>query len=901
MTPGSPELIGRSGELDTIQAMFDGIGERGRALLVEGEPGIGKTALTTVIGERVAASGGVVVRISGIPMESSIPYAGLQMMLQPHVSALADLPAPQREALEVLLGRRPGEQPPALLVGMATLSLLVDLAARHRVLVLVEDLHWLDDATRLALWFIARRVADDRILVLMTVRPGIVSLPEGPLIERLLLKPLSFIAADALLSRRRGELLPAQRRRVLKVAAGNPLALIELTLAEGSTDAQLTLTARLEAAFAGRFAQLSTPARIATLAVCLDDRPSVAEALRAAGHVLRRDPDRAWIEDAERVGLLRADDGIAVFRHPLVRTAVLQSARSGDLAAATAGLIAVLDRERTIWLRARRQIGPDSRLAAELERLGHRRAAGGDEAGAAIAFRRAGDLTASPPQRAARLVLAAEASERHGDYPHAAALIEEIGTLPADAGSRARADWLEELLPTTGRVRLSGDLGPALDAIDGMRAAGDDDRALSALRFLATLAWGSAPDDTAGARIVRHLEAFGLPLSDPRVLVIHALARPLSAASLVLPHIAAAEKATGEDTDWMLGYALNSVGSVREARPHIERSLRTLRVGGHLQRLPHVLLSFVWNCYVRGDLTGAAAAADEAATISLDTRDPVGVAAGRSALAFIRSTDGTDPDIEGIIDGSPIARAAIETPAIRTTLTFARGMAALTRGDNDGAIRELSRILRRGDPAYHCVFAAIALPDLADAASRAGSHTAAREVIDGIVADESQRWDSPVLEASIRIARLLLCPDAELETAYDRASMDETAGTFTGAKVALAVGTRLRHARRIVDSRRHLMAALALFDESGAAAWADRARTELRAAGVDSPRSRGPMRLTPQEHRIAQLAASGLHDKEIARRLYLSPRTVGAHLHSVYRELAIGGREALADALARLP
>lgn len=425
----SRRFVGRRNELDRLLAFVDRIDRSGQAVLLLGDPGIGKTALIREVAGHAAAQGFAVAAIRGSEGESTVPYAGLHLMLQPYLADIDNLAEPQREALQIVFGLRQGEQPPSLLIGLATLSLLSDVAARSPLLVVAEDVHWLDEATRIALWFICRRITWEPILVTMTARPARFSPPEDPLIDRMTLRPLTFVESNELLDQRAERLTANQRRRVLEAAAGNPLALVELPPPRGGLAPETRLTARLEEAFADRFKTLDRAARIAVITVALNDRASLAEALEATAHATSQPPEPALFRRAAGIGLLLVDRDEVVFRHPLARSAVLQVAEPDEYEAGARSLVATLDPSRTAWLRAGLATALDEQIAAELELLGDRRTTVGDQVGAVSAYGRAAELSASPVARAHRLLLSAETAERGGDYVQATALLARLDEL----------------------------------------------------------------------------------------------------------------------------------------------------------------------------------------------------------------------------------------------------------------------------------------------------------------------------------------------------------------------------------------------------------------------------------------------------------------------------------------
>ena len=226
MVDGS--LVGRDKEIRRLESLVSGADSTGAALVLRGEPGIGKTALLTEARSRAEARGMVVLVTSGVQSEMHIPYAGLHQLLRPVLSGADRLPEQQREVL--LEAFEPAAQVSSAVfpVALAVLELLGDTAARHSLLLEVEDAQWLDPSTVDVLRFVARRVATDRIVMLIALRDGEDSAFDSAGLTEMRLRRLDQGAAAALLDAHAAGLPAGVRSRVLEEAAGNPLALLEL-------------------------------------------------------------------------------------------------------------------------------------------------------------------------------------------------------------------------------------------------------------------------------------------------------------------------------------------------------------------------------------------------------------------------------------------------------------------------------------------------------------------------------------------------------------------------------------------------------------------------------------------------------------------------------------------------
>ena len=895
--PPPRELIGRLPELSQFDALCARLSTGGSALLVEGAPGLGKTALTEQFERRARERGMRVLRTAGTSDESAAPFSGLHLLLRPLREGIPDLPPPQRDALDVAFGVRAGDPPTTFLAGVAALTLLTDSARARPLLVIVEDLHWLDPASRHTLLMIARRVAADPVIIVMTTRDAHDAI-EADEIERIHLAPLSFIDSNALLDTRLDSPGGADRRMLLEFADGNPLALVELPVTGERDLGIVPVTHRLELAFAGRYAELPRAARLGVLAGALgcDSIEDATTAVAGAG-----ESATDWFAAAEAAGLVEPVHRRIGFRHPLVRSAVTSAADPVERSAMLRALVAAIpDPARTVWWRADLATGPDERLADELAQIGDAGLTASDAALALRARRRAAELTAPSPARIDRLLLAADAAARAGSHHVAFRLLAEVDDETDDPRARSRAAWLRELLPVDESALTHGDLRPALRAIEGIGGAGDTDGALDALLHLASIAWDHSAHSDPGPLIAAAASAFQLDADQPRALLLAAVTQPAVRGDDVIARIRDRVAPASDDPHdaWYLGYALNLCGEIEPSAEHLQRAVDGFRARDDRVLLPHALMGLSWIEFLRGRFAQGRADIDECLTIAIDGEDPGLATAARMALAWFDALDGVVPDRRAVAGPSPLGALALEAQAPRATLVFAEGIAALVAGRPRDAERLLERLADPQDAVYNLMFRIVSLPDLVEAAVLSG-HRASAEAQVAAVALIHENWRAPVLEASLRYARTVLAGDSQLDDAVESIDQHPLPVPFLQARAHLHIGLRLRRLRRSAASREHLHAALTLFEGFPAHRWAERTREELRAAGerLAAADPSGSHVLTPQELRVCELAAAGLSNREIAERLFLSPRTIGAHLYSAYRKLGISTRDQLAGAL----
>ncbi|MEU9386698.1 AAA family ATPase, partial [Streptomyces sp. NPDC048279] len=315
--------------------------------MVRGAPGIGKTALLAEAAALAEGLGYRVLSTSGAEAESDIPYAGLQLVLRPLDAGAADLAAPHRKALDTALGRAEAGVPDVFLVGLAVLNLLADAAAVAPVLVLADDVQWLDDATVGVLAFVARRAGAEPVVMVGAAREGYRSRLNADEVTSVTLDPLTDGQAAELLADRAPDLRPTAHRRLLAEAAGNPLALTELSRTLGALAdphlSRLPLTERLERAFTDRLETLPDITRGLLRIAALDDSPSLPEIYRATREFTGTTAGSAELEPAVRARLVQVVGTELRFGHPLMRSAIHQTMPHGVRHAAHAALAAVLD------------------------------------------------------------------------------------------------------------------------------------------------------------------------------------------------------------------------------------------------------------------------------------------------------------------------------------------------------------------------------------------------------------------------------------------------------------------------------------------------------------------------------------------------------------------------------
>ena len=891
-------LLGREADLRVLQTLRTDAG--GGAMVVRGEPGIGKTALLQAAAASARADGAQVLWAAGVRSERRLPLAGLHQLLRPIMGCRAKLPPSQRQALDAAFGVVDTPVPDDFRVAVAALELLSQAAPAAPLLLIADDAQWLDAPTLAALSFIARRVQDEPIVLLVATRAAADDLD----LPALTLDRLPPCAAADLLDAGAADLPLAVRERVLEHAAGHPLALVELPIAldqpprNGSMPPPfgLPLTERLERAFTDRVDALpEATARLLLLAAC-DDRSRVGEVL-AAG-----DAPLDALGPAVAAGLVALDGTELRFCHPLMRCAVYQRAGLAARHAAHAAMAAVLtDRPvRRAWHRAAASVGPDAEVAADLAAAAAEAARDGDLGTAVAALERAGRLSEDPATEGARLLDAAELAFELGRPELVGRLVAEAEPLALHALDRRRVTWIRELF----------DDGPPRD-VDGVclltalagqaAAAGDQSKAMDLLERAARKTAWTDPGEDVRAAIVTLADRLDLESGDPRRLVALSLAAPLTRAADVVATLEArpVQADLDADTALRLGRAAAAVGQDELAFRFLTVARDGLRAQGRPALAAQALALRAWAAVGVSRWDVAAADAEEGARLAQRTGQPLWAARANAAGSLVAGLAGARDAAEELATTAERAALPTRAGAVLAEVQIARGRTALGDGHHVDAYHHLARLFDAGDPAAHHAQQLGAVADLAEAALPSGHRDEARAVLDGLDALAPPAPASPA-EAALRFARAVLAEDADADALFAAAlEADPSPLPFARARLQLALGTRLRRQRRVLESRAPLESAAETFDGLAVSAWAERARQELRATGMTSRRSPETRdELTPQELQIAQMAAAGLSNRQIGQRLFLSHRTVGSHLYRVFPKLGIASRSELGTVLA---
>ncbi|MFF7475045.1 AAA family ATPase [Streptomyces sp. NPDC008092] len=919
--PAGARFLGRTAELAAVRDVVGRAdGGDGGVLAVRGEPGVGKTSLLRTA---LAVTGSArVSRIAAIESESDLQYAGLQLLLSPFMAGLAALPEPQRRALGTAFGLESGPAPQRFLVGLAALGLLAEAAAGQAVVCVVDDAQWLDRESADALAFVARRIGSGRIALLFGIRdpdgdggPVFAGLPELRL-EGLPADVARDLISGAHIDDRVAERLVAGTR-------GNPLALLELARelsAEQLTGAAalpdpLPVGRRLEEVFRRRVAAVPAATRTLLLVAAAETSGDSHLVWRAAG---RLGAGRAAAVVAEERGLLVLGQGVG-FRHPLLRSAVYHGASAEERRLAHEALAAEEDDpDRRIWHRALAAVRPDEDLAHDLEQSARRAVDRGGYAASARLLGRAVELTADAARRPGRLLAAARATLETGNPLAAEAMLRQVAPLPGAGSGRAeRLRLLAAIRFAQGQVRETVPL--LLEAAELLLP--DDGRAARDTLFQALEAatWTGKAEMTAVARAVRaltpaapesahpdsvHPEPVHPDSASPTDLISAALtARLLDGPEAAYPLYRQCVRSLLGSED-LRGFNLGSVlaGEMWDLEGLLALTSRWVELararGAHGALSLALLLRAIPELW-RGNFTAAAEFGRAAADLSdLTTRQQGRTGGGYELLYCVTGPEQAAREAAGAHIREATAAGREHYGALVPHLALCQLEVAL--GDYPAALTHGRRVFGADTPGPT---SANVLPELVEAAQRSGDPETARAALARLhtVATAS---GTPVALGLLARSRALVADDEEAEKLYLEAieHLEASAARPQTARAHLVYGEWLRRRRRRREARESLRTALALFEAMGAEFYIRRARTELAATG-ERLRHRpvgSAVQLTPQEARIARLAAAGAANRDIAAQLFLSPSTVEYHLRKTFRKLGVTARGQLRDALAEL-
>lgn len=911
---GRNEIVGRATELSRLDAFIDAVANGPAALVLEGEPGIGKTTLWKR-GMAAAADRGWPVW-SGRPAESEakLSFAGLADLLEKAGEVIDGLPEPQRHALEVaLLRAEPGGAPPdPHAVSAAVLSTLRQTAARRPVLIALDDVQWLDHATARALEFAARRLEEERVGLLLSVRETGRALPldlshgfSKERTTRLALEPLSPDALGELLRVRLGATLPRPTlKRLHEISGGNPFYALEIAAAElrgeqGVTGQALPIPKSLRQDLVrDRLRTLPALAREALLYASACSRPTVGllETVMGRANV---GPQLAKAADA---GIVETDGDEIRFTHPLYGSAIYAEASREHRHRVHRRLGEVVpdpeERARHLALAAD---GPNMEAAAALEEAALAALARGSPISAAELCELAERLTPPNEDSDARRRRMAAADHRllSGDYARAVELLEPVALTAPPGPERAEA------LSRLGRALvLCDDERRAADVLaDALRQEGVAPEILSSIHRWRSYVIGSLGDLSAAQRHAEEALRLAEVSNDPASLAgaltavagIQAwlgLGRPrdLMDRALGLEGSFVASSVIDRPT-FGLADLLARTGEIDQARRMLTSLLHEANLMGDEFSAGTLHWELGWVELLAGNWEESLDHFERSTTLAPDHADRPGSMAlleacmGEVEAARHDAQDALDAsDRSGSADGQLLALSALGF------LELSLENAARAH-EHLGRAWQLHRECGVGDP---MIFPFVG--DHVEAVIELGKLDQASEVLDWLE-ERGQALDRPwALAVSARYRGLMTAASGDVDAAF--ASIDQALKEherlpmpFERGRTLLVLGTIRRRAKQKRAAREALKEALAIFEQLGAPLWAEKARAELARIGG---RRAVPGELTEAEARVARLAAAGRTNREIADALFMSVRTVEGHLSRAYAKLGVRSRTELA-------
>jgi DNA-binding CsgD family transcriptional regulator len=890
--------------------------------MIHGEPGMGKTSLLDFIADCSKRSDARILSTRGIESEAVLPFAGITDLLSPLRAHLVTLPAIQREALEVCLALSAGPPRGPLAACAGAMGVLTAAADECPLVILVDDFQWLDAESAQILLFVARRLSDEPLAMVLAVRvePD-VALPDAGLPVLSLTGLTTEECAQLATAMNR----PVSRQRLASLVGstgGNPLAVVERLRRGGRDEGSWAgpegpgLHHSLERTWGRLFDQLPEDARTALFVVVADQDAGgrhAVQALKSLGLSL------ASLGPAERLSLVASSADAIRLRHPLLRPVVLARTPLAGRVKGYRALAEIADGYSRSWYLAAAAIGPDEAVATALvAAAGEARQRNGLRASART-LHRAAELTANPLVRAERLLQAAHDAHLAGDSPSAVASCEEALSYRGDPSFAVEVQRVAGAALTW--------MGEPARAVEGMTAAAARARPHDLTRTAQILAEAISPACMQGnVHVVRDLAeqiegiwrestntaAAATPTAFALVAEAFSLNGDIDRAALYVRRAEELLPSSNPIEDLLgvgfLGLTLSQCERYTEARRHQATLLEAARRLGSPTILSFALCLSAEIGWWSGRWTTAYADAAEALQWSSENGQPGLVGQSLSMLDRLDAARGDRASCEAHVDRG---RREVEPRGVGCMPVHslaALGLAALSVGDLADAVTKLQQSwdlacgLGVGNPDVVPMAG-----DLAEALARTGENGRCAQVLHWL----ENRATSTGLAYPRAVAwraRGILATDADHAQALFAKSLsalgDADQIPFERARTLLCSGAALRRNRRPVAAREPLNRALALFDGLGARPWAARTSAELAASGVKDQRftmaPTAAMRLkelSPQELQVARVAARGQNNIEVAAALFVSRKTVEAHLTRVYRKLGIRSRTELARIL----
>jgi DNA-binding CsgD family transcriptional regulator/tetratricopeptide (TPR) repeat protein len=875
---GADGLVGRDDTLDQLRSFVD---EGDRTALVVGIPGAGKSSVLTGLRRAAAADGWVIRSASGHQADRDLPFALLADLLPIDGLPLSEPLALRRAVLESLEAE----------------------AGDRSLLVVVDDAHWCDESSLAVLGFIANRLSGSGVSLVAAARDDQVPavLVDHPRVD---LRPLTDRESELVIRRAGIDLDSLTRPSVIERAAGNPLALLELARAAAAGEVGV-FASSVESLFADEVKRLpdTTRSLLVLAAAGTGD-------LAILGRALGADQLVADLAPAERTGLVRVVDRELRFRHPLARSAAYSCATTLERVSAHRQLADAYadDPDRQVWHRAEAAVVPDETVARQLVDAADRARQRGAHVEAARALTRAAELSPDRHDRDMRRLDAIALGLPAGHVRWLAELARELCDESPDRDVRARAShYLAYALSHTARQDAAR--RALVTAIEQLVEI-DPYEAMGSLSTLAYLTYSSGSDSRLVAAWLARIgslmrDVTPTPLTAPADgshYYIDAVIDPLHAPPATLDflrHERIGERVDAPNfiavTEMTLGAAAWTYGETGAALERLRRAVEVMQRSNYLAMLPQTLAGLA---QVQFD-AGLYDDVDRSARILVDLADaanlPYVAAVGRVLAAEVAAVRGDAPTTRGLAEEVLLDLDVGESLAVEAFVNVALGFSALGESDVASCFDHLRQLFRRNGEPVHAHISYLFLADVVAAAVRAGRSDEIRDVM--TVADRQLTGAVPRCRFQLARARALVAGD-DAEQFHLEATLFPAAGQWplAHANARLEYGVWLRRRHRPTAARVELRAAHDVFGRLGARPWAEITRTELRAAGITlEPTLSTWNDLTAQERQVVRLAAAGMTNREVAASLYLSPRTVSAHLYNAFPKLGVTARSQLRD------
>jgi DNA-binding CsgD family transcriptional regulator len=878
---------------------------RSGVLVIQADAGLGKTALLSYAAS--AASAMTVLRCRGFESESQLAFAGLSDLLRPVSSRLDALPDAQREALAGALALGPAPQGDRLTVCVGALSLLAASADEAPVLCIVDDAHWLDLASAEALAFVGRRLDADGVALLVAARADTAGMFQRGEFPTIGLAPLSPEAARELVQ----PVADGNAEDIVRLAGGNPLALIELAATSAGRDGSDTqpghgdVAGHVQRAFRERIERLPPATATALLIAATADNDDAGVISRAlAGSGLSMDD----LEPAEQAGLIALGGGIVAFRHPLCRSAVTGGAGAADRRAAHAALAAAMhdpaSADMRAWHLAAAALEPDEEVAGALEESAARARTIGAYASAVVAFERAAAMSPDAIARSRRLMMAADAAHMVGESGRSLDLLDQAARVAAGhaqgaeverlrarvearSGSsaaahgllRAAADLLEPTQPVQAALAL-------IEAVEAAIRAGQPGLALEAAERARRLAGDATNPVGVFATLATAASCVFLGDSQRSLTLVR------SAAS------AARETALDEQIRGYLGLVLAFSEEFDDGRQVLTELVQRARRQSAPGALEFPLISLAWIDRTTGRWTDAAASLHEGCGLAGELARRNDECWGLSILSWIEAAQGRDEQCRHHVARLIALHEQLSLPFQLAAAEAALGLLDLGAGRLEPAIEHLTAALAVKHAHGYCdatTYPPVA-PELVDALVRAGRWAEALPIYERFAVEAAASGRASAHALACRASAMLAvggAPEPAFEEALEAHS--ESHDAFAHARTQLAYGTALRRSGKRRASREQLAAALDTFEALRAGPWGAQVLDALdRSVQTMRKADASPDDLTPAEWQVAAAVEQGLTNKEIGAQLFMSHKTVEAHLTHIYGRLELRRRTELA-------